>query len=66
MGQEERCDILNAGFWYFLDAVMQNAACKANSIINVAKGDQRWALGGVTDKDFHGETCIFCTAQEIE
>lgn len=52
MGQEERCDILNAGFWYFLDAVMQNAACKANSVIDAAERDQRWALGGVTDEDF--------------
>lgn len=28
MGQEERCDILNAAFRYFLNAVMQNAAYK--------------------------------------
>lgn len=37
MGQEERCDVLNASFWYFLDPVMQNALRKANSGINAAK-----------------------------
>lgn len=28
MGQEERRDVLNTAFWYFLNAVMQNAAYK--------------------------------------
>lgn len=28
MGHEERCDVLSAGFWYFLDAVMQNVLAR--------------------------------------
>lgn len=28
MGHEERWDVLSAGFWYFVDAVMQNVLAR--------------------------------------